>query len=75
MSFEKDVLKFLEGRISKSRTKRTQFVGAHVTKGVKTSLVKMAEKQDSSVSRIISEILTEVFKNDAESVRASEDRG
>lgn len=74
MSFEKDVLKFLEGKITKSKTKRTQFVGAHVTKEVKTAIVKMAEKQDSSVSRIISEILTEVFKSDTSSVQASENR-
>ena len=47
MTFEKDVLKFLAGKISKSKTKRTQFVGAHVTKEVKAAVVKMAEKQES----------------------------
>ena len=59
-------------RVKRKRTARNQFVGAHVTTEVKKAIVKLAEEKDTTISRIVSKILTEVFKD--ESVQASDTR-
>lgn len=57
----------------KKKTDRDQFVGVKVSKEVKLAIIKEAEKRDTSMSRIVVEVLTKAFEKNG-SVQTSSTR-
>lgn len=55
----------------KRKTNRDQFVGAFVSKETKLEIMKEAEKRDTSMSRVVAEVLNKAFKSENESVQTS----